>query len=160
MRLIVEQSLAAGFISKTTWQQRALLPFKPGVLERKVYNNDDITFFSTSPFAKPECDNELQPISGCTTLSYFGVANVNTQKRMLYPLNKAYVKWPLSKRPKTGFQDQLSLNAGQKYCRMLQGEHSAILSTIIKLPFVIKISVFLSIFEWLFYTGSTVLTHS
>ena len=25
-------------------------------------------------------------------------------------------------------KDQLSLNAGQKYCRMLQGEHSAILS--------------------------------
>ena len=37
------------------------------------------------------------------------------------------------------FQDRLSLNAGQKYCRMLQGEHFAILSTFIKLPFVIKI---------------------
>ena len=51
------------------------------------------------------------------------------------------VKRPLSKRPKIGFQDQLSLNAGQKYCRMLQGEHSAIFSTFIKLPFVIKIFV-------------------
>ena len=38
---------------------------------------------------------------------------------------------------------------------MLQGEHSAILWTFIKLPFVIKIFV-LSIFEWLFYTGFTV----
>ena len=38
-------------------------------------------------------------------------------------------------------EDQLSLNAGQKYCSMLQGEHSAILSTLIKLPFVIKIFV-------------------
>ena len=28
-------------------------------------------------------------------------------------------------------EDQLSLNAGQKYCRMLQGEHSAILLTFI-----------------------------
>ena len=37
---------------------------------------------------------------------------------------------------------------------MLQGEHSAILLTFIKLPFVIKIFV-LSIFEWLFYTGFT-----
>ena len=54
-----------------------------------------------------------------------------------------------------GFQDQLSLNAGQKYCRMLLREHSAILSTFIKLPFVIKILV-LSIFEWPFYTGLTV----
>ena len=62
----------------------------------------------------------------------------------------------LSKRPKIGFQDQLSLNVGQKYCRMLQREHSAILSTFIKLPFVIKIFV-LSIFEWPFHTGFTVL---
>ena len=54
-------------------------------------------------------------------------------------------------------EDQLSLNAGQKYCRMLQGEHSAILSTCIKLPFVIKIFV-LSLFEWLLKTGFTVLT--
>ena len=38
---------------------------------------------------------------------------------------------------------------------MLQGEHSAILSTFIKLPFVIKNFV-LSIFEWLFYTSFTV----
>ena len=62
------------------------------------------------------------------------------------------VKRPLSIRLKTGFQDQSSLNAGQQYCRMLQGEHSAILSTFIKLPFVFKIFV-LSVFEWPFYTG-------
>ena len=47
-------------------------------------------------------------------------------------------------------------NAGQKYCRMPQREHSAaILSTFIKLPFVIKIFV-LSIFEWPHNTGFTV----
>ena len=56
------------------------------------------------------------------------------------------VKWPLSKRLKIGFRDQLLLYAGQKYCRKLQGEHSAILSTFIKLPFVTKIFV-LSVFE-------------
>ena len=47
---------------------------------------------------------------------------------------------------------------GRKYCRMLPLEHSAILSTFIKLPFVIKIFV-VSIFEWPllpFYTGFTV----
>ena len=49
--------------------------------------------------------------------------------------NETCLKWPLKK------EDQLSLNAGQKYCRMLQGEHSAILSTFIKLPFFIKIFV-------------------
>ena len=37
-------------------------------------------------------------------------------------------------RPKFGSQDRLSLNAGQKYCRMLKEEHSAIFSTFIKLP--------------------------
>ena len=48
---------------------------------------------------------------------------------------------PLSKRPKNGFQDQLSLNVGQKYCRMLHMEQSAILLTFIKLPFFIKVFV-------------------
>ena len=65
------------------------------------------------------------------------------------------LKRPLKKKTKIVFQDPLSLNAGQKYCRMLQGEHSAILSTFIKLQFVIKIFV-LSIFEWPLKTGFTV----
>ena len=59
------------------------------------------------------------------------------------------------KRPiKNGFQDRLSLNADQKYCKMLQREHSAILQSFIKLPFVIKTFV-VSIFDWPFYTGFT-----
>ena len=65
------------------------------------------------------------------------------------------VKRPLSKRPQVGFQDQLRLNAGQKYCKILQGEHSAILSTFIKLQFVIKRFV-LSISVWPLKTGFTV----
>ena len=69
--------------------------------------------------------------------------------------SKTCVKQPLSKRPKIGFQDQKSLNTSQKYCRMLQGEHSAILLTFMKLPFVIKIFV-LSIFEGPLKTGFTV----
>ena len=69
--------------------------------------------------------------------------------------SKTCVKRSPSKRPKIGFQDQFSLNAGQKYCRMLQGEHSAILSTFINQAFVMKIFV-LSIFERPFYTGFTV----
>ena len=59
------------------------------------------------------------------------------------------------KKTENWFLRPILLNAGQKYCRMLQGEHSAILLTFIKIPFVIKILV-LSIFEWLFYTGFTV----
>ena len=34
--------------------------------------------------------------------------------------SKPCVKRPLSKRPQTGFQDLLSLNTGQRYCRMLR----------------------------------------
>ena len=64
--------------------------------------------------------------------------------------SKTSVKRPHSKRPKSGFHDQLSLNAGHKYCNTLD------LQAII--PFVIKLFVFSS-FEWPFYTGFTVNTH-
>ena len=41
---------------------------------------------------------------------------------------KSIAEYSVSKRHEIGFHDQLSLNAGQKFCRMLN-EHSAILST-------------------------------
>ena len=44
--------------------------------------------------------------------------------------SKTCLKRSLKKKTKLGFQDRLSLNAGQKYCRMLR-EHSAILFTFI-----------------------------
>ena len=55
-----------------------------------------------------------------------------------------------NRRPIIGFQYRLSLNAGQKYCKR---EHSAILSTFIKLPFAFKTFIW-SIFEWPLKTGS------
>ena len=61
---------------------------------------------------------------------------------------------PHKNKTKIGFHYRLLLNASQKYCRMFQGEHSAILLTI-KAPFVIKIFI-LSIFEWHLKTGFTV----
>ena len=67
--------------------------------------------------------------------------------------SKTCLKQPLKRTPKLGFQYQLSLNAGQKYCR--KEEHSAILSTNIKLPFSIKTLV-LSTFNWPLKTGFTV----
>ena len=51
------------------------------------------------------------------------------------------------------------LNVGQKYCRMLRLEHSAILLTFIKLPIVFKTFV-LPIFEGCLNTGFTVIIHS
>ena len=65
--------------------------------------------------------------------------------------SKTCRKRPLKKNTKIGFQYELSLNAGQMYCRMLPLEHSAILSTFIKLPFTIKTLV-MSIFKWLLKT--------
>ena len=59
------------------------------------------------------------------------------------------------KKTKIGLKYKLSLNAGQKYCRMLKREHSAILSTFINLPVFITVFV-LSIFEWALKTGFTV----
>ena len=52
------------------------------------------------------------------------------------------------------FKTDYHLNAGQKYYRKLQGEHSAILSSFIKLPFVIKIG-FLSILDWPIFAASS-----
>ena len=63
---------------------------------------------------------------------------------------KTCLKRPLEKMTKAGFQDQLSLNAGQKYCRMLPGGRSAILSNFIKLPSVVKIFILSIFFEWSF----------
>ena len=58
-------------------------------------------------------------------------------------------------RPKIGFQDRLSLNAGQKYCRMLQ--ESILQYFRPSLSYHLSLRPFLSIFEWPLKTGFTVL---
>ena len=66
---------------------------------------------------------------------------------MLRAINsKPCLKLPLSQRTKMGFQDQLSLNAGQKYCRMFQGEKTAILLICIKQPDRVRIGKLFSLF--------------
>ena len=69
--------------------------------------------------------------------------------------SKTCLKLSLKKNTQIGFQVDCRLMQVKKYCRMLQGEHSAILLTFIKLPFAIKTFV-LYIFKWLFKTGFTV----
>ena len=80
----------------------------------------------------------------------------NKKKIKLSVINVRYSKTCLKRQLKTKAKiwcsNRLSLNAGQKYCKR---EHSAILSTFIKLPFVFKTFV-LSIFEWPLKTGFTV----
>ena len=68
--------------------------------------------------------------------------------------SKTCVKRPLSKRPKLVFKTNYCLMQVKSIAEC--SKDSAILLTFIKLPVVIKIFV-LSIFEWLFYTGLTVL---
>ena len=81
MWLIVDQSLGAGF------SRGPSLPFQPGVLERKVNNNDDITFFSILTFAKLSCDNVLQPsllcCSGCNAYRTWLGNRLYTEKNVL-----------------------------------------------------------------------------
>ena len=64
--------------------------------------------------------------------------------------SKTCVKGPLSKIQKMVFKANYRLMQVKSI-----PEHSAILSTFIKLPFVIMLFV-LSIFDWPFYTGFTV----
>ena len=52
------------------------------------------------------------------TLTYFVAHLFGT---FVTGYSKTCVKGPLSKRPKIGFQDHLSLNADQKYCRCSEG---------------------------------------
>ena len=60
--------------------------------------------------------------------------------------------------PLLTFQDGLSLNAGQKNCRMLQDSILQYFPPSLELPFVVKIFV-LSVFEWRFKTGFTILLY-
>ena len=62
--------------------------------------------------------NNLSKTKDCSETEDYGpfLQNVDISGYMQY--SKTCVKRPLAKRPKIGFQDQLSLNAGQKYCRM------------------------------------------
>ena len=58
--------------------------------------------------------------------------------RQVYKYSKTSVKRPLSKRAEIGFQDQLSLSEGHKILQNAPLEHSAILSTFIKLPLSLR----------------------
>ena len=77
----------------------------------------------------------------CTDTSELSVLDngINTKicagLREKSTVSKTCVKRPLLKRQKMVFKINYRLiNAGQTYCRMLQVDHSAILSTFIKLP--------------------------
>ena len=119
--------------------------------------------FYGSDVCRPEDQVSDQPLPLAISLRYIlhqmmtetAIHKLTAREAKQRYCSNTCVKRPLSNRPEICFQDHLSLNAGQRYCRMLPLEHSAILLTFINLPFVIKIFV-LSIFKWLFYMGFTV----
>ena len=97
-------------------------------------------------------EHGIYPAHKCKNAQIVGIfvfiSMINTTtvslKTKTKPYSKPCLKQSFKKKTKIGFQDRLSLNAGQKYCRMLQREHSALPSTFNKLPSAIK--NFLSIF--------------
>ena len=72
-----------------------------------------------------------------------------------YMYSKTCLKRPLKKNTKIGFQYRYSLDAGQRYCRMLQGEHSAYFRPPISYHLSLG-PLFLSFFEWPLKTGLTI----
>ena len=85
--------------------------------------------------------DKWQPKTLFLTIFIYVVDRINVFDCRPTPCDIVTVKPVLSghskRRPKIGFQDRLSLSAGQKYCRMLPfycRMDSAILSTFIKLP--------------------------
>ena len=77
----------------------------------------------SSFFHKIKEDTPKLSSAAVVTGTFKGLSSTDPSQ-ILY--SKTYLKRPLKKKTKIGFQTQLSLNAGQKYCRMLQGEHSAV----------------------------------
>ena len=69
--------------------------------------------------------------------------------------SKSCVNGHSQKYHKLGFKTNYRLMQVKSIAESSPLEHSAILLTFIKLPFVVKFFV-LSIFEWPFYTGFTV----
>ena len=104
-------------------------------------------------------------MSGLQNKKFLKLQNRSTVKKKKKKQKKTCVKWPLSKRPKIGFQYQFCLMQVKCIAECSKGSillyfrpslsYHLSLRSLFCLLFVIKIFV-LSIFEWPFYTGFTV----
>ena len=75
-------------------------------------------YFLVSPSVTLSTPSMCTISLACPQDEYFTEIRLHSATQLSY--SKTCVEGPLSKRSKIGFQGQLSLNAGQKYCRMLQ----------------------------------------
>ena len=104
---------------------------KVSCIPLNIYKNIPYPLYAFGPYpCIPKTPSRASLFAACLFQKNLIRHSKNTQKDQNFVL-------------KTDYQ----LNAGQKYYRTLRGEHSAILSSFIKLPFVIKTGL-LSIFEW------------
>ena len=62
----------------------------------------------------------LWRFEGHIIIEYYSIQLITKIQKIQSTYGKTCLKWPLKRRPKFGFQDLLSLNAYQKYCRILQ----------------------------------------
>ena len=118
------------------------LPFLIKIFVLSILNGSFTKFYCTpKELESVECASFLgqlclisDPLIG--SMFHNGIHDPKRQGDIIYTTVKPVLRGH-SKRSKIGFQDRLSLNAGQKYCRMLQYFR----------PFVFK-TIVSSIFEW------------
>ena len=93
-------------------------------------NPVDLILYGDKGHSQPVIIGGAENFSFCKgQVDVFDVSPVLLIFYILY--SRTCLKQPLKNKTKIVFEDSLSLNAGQKYCKMLQGEHSAILLTCI-----------------------------
>ena len=86
---------------------------------------------------------------------YTDVSKMHNNRTTVNPVLSGHSKRKPKLVFKIGFQDRLSLNVGQKYCRMLQESILQYFRPSLSYNFVFKTFV-LSIFQWPLKTGFTV----
>ena len=90
-----------------------------------------VIFFKESGILQTFWQNSrfLRQINQITVQDIFVLLRFGSREHLEEPIHlvQPVLSSHSNRKTKIGFQDLLSVNAGQKYCKMLQGEHSAIL---------------------------------
>ena len=118
--------------------------------ERWVFVSVCWQLWAWSTFQIRQSHQPLQPVKKLTaktiTCQCHHKSRENLElgkKKVSIICSKTYLKWPLSKRSKIGFQKQLLLHAGQKKCRMGS-----------TLSYYLSLRSLFCLFQWPFYCNS------